>query len=1085
MAERTKTGTGVFVTLVAFLLRCALCGNEVYINSLAALIAFSNDVNSGTTYFGTTVFLTADLDFSGGVSLQFKPIGFVDTKDTSEFSGTFDGQGYMISNLEIESGTIRSIGLFGLVDGGTVRNLVIGPSCSMTSSYNVSGYPSSTGGIAAFSRAYENPSLLESLVNMATISYVGEIYPHPYAGYISTDAYIGGIAGFSDFLESYKVINCANYGTLIHDGYTSSVIIGGIIGNFPSTLSQRGYVYNCFNSGTIYQKKKPRENIRIGGIVGWAYSCYIENCVSIGSAYINVSNPEYEWDRPFGIVGIEEGHSKITHCFWTNHSENGTDPWYSKVPTECPLSSPISALNESFMDELNAYSKVKGWNVWLLNPENKTIAFKANGGDGFKVSTQLILLPTLKNSPNLTFNGWFSDESCSSLYESASVNKSMTFYGGWKFTVTFNPKEGIIKEETKEVTYGNLYGDLPRPENPGTEFVVWSSPDTGKDVYNNTRVTLRMNHTLDANYITTSVYFDPAGGSSDVKSKVIVFGNEYGGLPVPTRTGFNFVGWFTEMNGRGIRILASSIVSFGRDHTLYANWTAILYSFRFDFTNGTVETRYFMYEQAVSYPNNPVREGYEFSHWSRVVDRMPDHNEEARVIWNRVAYRLSFDFGNGTIQSQFYEYNQQVQYPNEPEREGHSFNGWSEAFEFMPGRDVVLTIMWTVNNYTLILDYGNSVRITITVRYDDVIQYPGDLQREGYSFKGWSNVYERMPAHNVTSVAQWESIHASSGGKVPAEPDKKKNGMSTIVIICLVLVVILFITAVIIALLFIAYVRSVKEKDENGIPLVPLNKKEERRRFAPNLDIDTPYRERMELIQEPQCQLDKMYPQKYPKPSLKAALVEADLTEEQADQVSSECDAVANRAEAEGKLVNGLTKDDAAAIAMYTYDFGPSKIESNPYRIINKALTSRDPKIIKSARGLLCLLMAALRRLPRVSGMTLYRGVRGDFSLDGERYVEGNIITWPALTSASPDVNATKASLARGSAKGKASGTFFVIENAWGYNIQPYSLYPGEVEIIIEPEQQFEVVSVIESEGITIVTLRMIESPTIQLDAWK
>ena len=48
------------------------------------------------SFEGTTVFLDTDIDFSGDLSEQFEPIG----KNSSSFNGTFDGQGYTISDLQ-------------------------------------------------------------------------------------------------------------------------------------------------------------------------------------------------------------------------------------------------------------------------------------------------------------------------------------------------------------------------------------------------------------------------------------------------------------------------------------------------------------------------------------------------------------------------------------------------------------------------------------------------------------------------------------------------------------------------------------------------------------------------------------------------------------------------------------------------------------------------------------------------------------------------------------------------------------------------------------------------------------------------
>ena len=77
-------------------------------------------------------------------------------------------------------------------------------------------------------------------------------------------------------------------------------------------------------------------------------------------------------------------------------------------------------------------------------------------------------------------------------------------------------------------------------------------------------------------------------------------------------------------------------------------------------------------------------------------------------------------------------------------------------------------------------------------------------------------------------------------------------------------------------------------------------------------------------------------------------------------------------------------------------------------------------------------------------------------------------------------MSTTKAFLEKGSKKkkkGKESGTLFIISNAWGYNIQPYSLFPDEEEILLEPERQFRVVSVLRAEKLTFINLEMLDTP--------
>jgi hypothetical protein len=66
--------------------------------------------------------------------------------------------------------------------------------------------------------------------------------------------------------------------------------------------------------------------------------------------------------------------------------------------------------------------------------------------------------------------------------------------------------------------------------------------------------------------------FDPQGGDTALEAKVVKLGLEYGDLPVATRLGFAFGGWYTEPEGSGSRVVSTSKVSLKANHTLYARW---------------------------------------------------------------------------------------------------------------------------------------------------------------------------------------------------------------------------------------------------------------------------------------------------------------------------------------------------------------------------------------------------------------------------------------------------------------------------------------------------------------------------------
>ncbi len=104
------------------------------ISSENDLKAFAESVNMGNTYEGKTVTLVSDITLSD----EWTPIG-TGTRDGfsytgNPFKGIFNGGNYTISGLTINipnSNEDYAFGLFGVVDGGTVKNLKLTDVISM------------------------------------------------------------------------------------------------------------------------------------------------------------------------------------------------------------------------------------------------------------------------------------------------------------------------------------------------------------------------------------------------------------------------------------------------------------------------------------------------------------------------------------------------------------------------------------------------------------------------------------------------------------------------------------------------------------------------------------------------------------------------------------------------------------------------------------------------------------------------------------------------------------------------------------------------------------------------------------------
>lgn len=93
---------------------------------------------------------------------------------------------------------------------------------------------------------------------------------------------------------------------------------------------------------------------------------------------------------------------------------------------------------------------------------------------------------------------------------------------------------------------------------------------------------------------------------------------------------------------------------------------------------------------------------------------------------------------------------------DEPTKEGYTFSGWSEIPETMPAHDVIVTGTFTVNKYTITYMIDDEVYQTESVDYGSTIIPPDAPEREGYTFE-WIDVPDTMPAHDITIIGSYTS----------------------------------------------------------------------------------------------------------------------------------------------------------------------------------------------------------------------------------------------------------------------------------------------------------------------------------------
>lgn len=251
----------LLILLLLLVLGGAFC-DETRILNANELIGFSS-------YSGKTILLDSDLDFSGDLSRDFKPIGNDDHKYSK---GVFDGQGHVISGLVMNS-SHKFFGLFGISSGATIKNIVFDSSCSFTNLYS-NGYPF-IGSVIGYCYSEKSPCIIESIVNLASVTFNGNT---------NGELKLGGIVGsISHSGHETRIANCINYGDVSSFGSVkgSRTHIGGIVGDFDNGQK---FIQNCLNYGNIVHASFSDNVTWLGGIVGESNkgNLTIENCVNAG-----------------------------------------------------------------------------------------------------------------------------------------------------------------------------------------------------------------------------------------------------------------------------------------------------------------------------------------------------------------------------------------------------------------------------------------------------------------------------------------------------------------------------------------------------------------------------------------------------------------------------------------------------------------------------------------------------------------------------------------------------------------------------------------------------------------------------------
>lgn len=154
----------------------------------------------------------------------------------------------------------------------------------------------------------------------------------------------------------------------------------------------------------------------------------------------------------------------------------------------------------------------------------------------------------------------------------------------------------------------------------------------------------------------------------------------------------------------------------------------------------------------------PTKEGYTFSGWSWIPSKMPGENVTVIGSFVPNLYKLTYMVDGVVYKSYDVAYDSPITPEPEPNKEGHTFSGWSYIPSKMPAEDVVVSGTFTVNKYKLTYMVDGEVYKTFEVKYGAAIIPEPEPTKDGYIFSGWSEIPETMPTRDITIYGSFISI---------------------------------------------------------------------------------------------------------------------------------------------------------------------------------------------------------------------------------------------------------------------------------------------------------------------------------------
>ena len=386
-----------------------------------------------------------------------------------------------------------------------------------------------------------------------------------------------------------------------------------------------------------------------------------------------------------------------------------------------------------------------------------------------------------------------------------------TLTANWQvktFTIDFDPMDGIVSKNSKQVTYGEKYGTLPTPTLTDYIFLGWfTESEDGEQITSDSIVDIDNDTTLYAHWTLpqSTLEINPNGGKwngfSTTQSYKKVKGETLD-IPLPTRTGYTFVKWEKNNDFHGTlgSTTKDTTYTYGKTHkvtdTIKASWKANAYKVTFEANGGTCSTnsKYVTYGGTYGTLPTPTKEGSAFAGWyteengGNLVTSYTKvsilENQTLYAHWVQNASILIVDpsggtYNNSSLPTSFVKPIGTTISLETPICPGYKFTGWDKSenfngsltnntsYTFGNVQNVTDTLTATWTEATYIISFNGNGGIASSQEKEVTYNKPyGTLPtatRKGYDFLGWTtskdgNVF--VNEDDIVSITQNTTLYA-------------------------------------------------------------------------------------------------------------------------------------------------------------------------------------------------------------------------------------------------------------------------------------------------------------------------------------